>query len=488
MNSIRKGLLAIFYITLTVSCKKYLDVQPKDRLIDAQLFSSKSSIEKALNGIYINLVSDNLYGRNLTVSTVDIMAQYYNIPSGNAFTSAAHYNFQDGSTMQSNISSIWGSAYTAILNINELIQGTSSVSQDVLPADEKALILGEAYGLRAFILFDMLRLFGPVYATDSAVASVPYPTLPATKLSPLIPASQFMDSVTKDLHIADSLLAKDPIIQYGVQPFDLSDISGNFFEARNRRMNYYAVKSLLARAYLYRGDKASALKNALDVIGISEAIFPWTPESVTRPGITNPDRVFSAEIIFGPENTQRDIMYQHYFAASNFQTANYSPSATLLAPLAGNLTTIYEGQDNDYRLRSSWAVDRKADYNFKTFTKYAPLTANNLGVYPVFKNIQPLIRLSELYYIAAECTNDKSYLNTVRANRGLITPIVDDAGISDEITKEYKKEFFGEGQLFFYYKRKNFNSINNGSATTGTITMGKGKYCLPLPLSETQYR
>jgi starch-binding outer membrane protein, SusD/RagB family len=485
MNKIIKGLLAIVSISL-LACNKYLDVQPNDRLIDIQIFTSKSSIEKALNGIYINLVSDNLYGGCLTVSTVDVLAQYYNTPERNRFASSGSYQFLDGSFLQSDISAIWGNAYTNILNINEFIKGTGEATENIISPDEKALLLGEAYGLRAFVLFDMLRLFGPVYAVDSSSETAPYPTQPATRLSPLIPARQFMDSLVNDLGMATSLLAKDPIIQYGIQPFDNTDVSGNFFRARNRRMNYYAVKSLLARVYLYRGDKANALKNALDVITISGSIFPWTPESDSRPGIKNPNRIFSSEIIFGPENTRRDVMHQKYFAASNLRTSAAVAQATLLAPLSANLAAIFENQDNDYRLRSSWTIDQKANYNFKTFIKFAPVTTTSPS--SSGKTIQPLIRLSELYYIAAECSGDRSYLNTVRANRGLIIPIDAGANISDEITKEYRKEFFGEGQLFFYYKRKNFATILSGSSSSSSIPMDKGKYVLPLPLSETQYR
>lgn len=489
-----KGLLAVICFFTSISCNKYLDVQPVDRLLDKQVFSSETSIQKALNGIYISVATSNLYGSLLTATTLDVMAQYYNIPSNNHFVSASRYNYLDGASLQSDMSAIWANTYTAILNANQFIQGVSGVSGDVLLQDEKNILLGEAYGLRAFLCFDMLRLYGPIYSTDSASALVPYPVLPQTASSPLLPANNFIDSVTRDLQTAENLLVKDPIIQYGVQPIDNIDITGNFFKARNRRMNYYAVKSLLARVYLYRGDKTNALQNAMDVIGIAAKVFPWSPETVSRAGISNPDRIFSSEIIFGPENTLRDNLYQNYFAAVNAQSANTANinGATLLAPLSDRLSAIYENQENDYRLRSSWAIDRTAQYNFKTFTKYAPLTADYSGAYLVYRNIQPLIRLSELYYIVAESSNDQvqavSYLNTVRKNRGLVNAVPVTADLTNEITKEYKKEFWGEGQLFFYYKRKNFTAIDDGAASSGSKSMNKSTYVVPLPLGETQYR
>ena len=66
-----------------------------------------------------------------------------------------------------------------------------------------------------------------------------------------------------------------------------------------------------------------------------------------------------------------------------------------------------------------------------------------------------------MYYIAAECAltpkDGVEYLDQVRSHRGLISYALD-RGMSrekldEEIWKEYKKEFIGEGQLWYYYKR-----------------------------------
>ena len=61
-----------------------------------------------------------------------------------------------------------------------------------------------------------------------------------------------------------------------------------------------------------------------------------------------------------------------------------------------------------------------------------------------------------MYLIAAEASGDIRYLETLRANRGYATdPLPAGANLQDEITKEYQKEFIAEGQLFYYYKRRN---------------------------------
>ena len=103
-----------------------------------------------------------------------------------------------------------------------------------------------------------------------------------------------------------------------------------------------------------------------------------------------------------------------------------------------------------------------------------------------------MIRISEMFYIVAETTSDeaeaRACLNQIRRNRGLIafedTEMID---IQKVLKDEYMKEFFGEGQLFYYYKRLNVSTIPAGD-DSGDVTMNEAKYKFPLPDSETDYR
>ena len=106
----------------------------------------------------------------------------------------------------------------------------------------------------------------------------------------------------------------------------------------------------------------------------------------------------------------------------------------------------------------------------------------------------PLMKISEMYYIAAECllngeTKDlgkaREYMNTVREKRGIIIPIpegADEATLETEIQKEYRKEFTCEGQLFYYYKRKMISPIPGTS-----ITLTDKNTMLPYPDVEIDF-
>ena len=78
-----------------------------------------------------------------------------------------------------------------------------------------------------------------------------------------------MNMVIEDLLQAEQLLVNDPIVKYGVKG-NAKDV---FLQDRNLRLNYYAVQGLLARAYLYMGNKERALYYAESVIKIQEENF-----------------------------------------------------------------------------------------------------------------------------------------------------------------------------------------------------------------------
>lgn len=58
---------------------------------------------------------------------------------------------------------------------------------------------------------------------------------------------------------------------------------------------------------------------------------------------------------------------------------------------------------------------------------------------------------------------------------------------SDYIEDEYYREFIGEGQLFFFYKRLAKSSIRSAIEPYDEISFNASDYVLPIPDAETQY-
>ena len=102
----------------------------------------------------------------------------------------------------------------------------------------------------------------------------------------------------------------------------------------------------------------------------------------------------------------------------------------------------------------------------------------------------PLIRLPEMYYIAAECRisgpdkdlgEARSLLQEVRKARAVYEELdadLDEAGLMAQLEKEYRKEFICEGVVFYFYKRLGYEKLPRQS--------DDAVYMLPYPDFEIQ--
>ncbi|GAB3662435.1 RagB/SusD family nutrient uptake outer membrane protein [Echinicola sediminis] len=468
-------------LLLTTACESFLDVKPVDKFLESQVFTTELGTRNAINGIYLSLNNARLYGSDLSVGTIEAMGQRYNLSSqDHSYYEYSVYNYESGN-VKTRFDGIWTNAFVTILNINVALEGLETYP-NTIPKEEMNWTKGELYGLRALLHFDLYRIFGPM-PSDVSSTSLPYYSQPAKEATELLPGEVFLEKVLADLNQAEMLLVGDPIRSEGVLDY-LPELGNEiFFRYRNLRFNYYAVKALQARVNLYAGKYQAALEAAKTVIEDGSEWFTWTEplEVLSQPGA--PNTVFYPEIIFGSHNVNMYGLQRGLFASTLVEN-------TILAPRSNRLEQVYENNAGDYRYISFW--NESGDKSYKTFYKYEQ-PENIDGSAPAFKFVMPLIRLSEMYYIAAEALMEDSpaealgFLNTVREKRGL-SALEEGVDIEEEIMKEYQKELFGEGQLFFYYKRKEIASLENGSHSSANVSMNSSTYVVPLPNSEVEFR
>ncbi|HTJ13732.1 MAG TPA: RagB/SusD family nutrient uptake outer membrane protein [Dinghuibacter sp.] len=466
-----KYIYLLLFVTLC-GCKKYLTVQPEGSYTGPQVFSNEKAIQQALNGLYNLVGSDSLYGGNLSMTTVELLAQQYNNGSysaDNVYNSFEAYSYTNTS-VQAVFENVWQTAYAGILAANVFIsQIDGAAAAGVVTGAHAQQMKGEAIAIRGLLHFDMLRLFGPVFSTGANNPAIPYYTRPDGQTQPILTATQALDSVLADLAQAETLLTGDPVITGGVV------FTPDFYAGyRNQRLNYYAVKGLQARAYLYGGQTSAAHDSALAVLTEGGRWFPWLNYTAIVSNTTSPDRIFSPEVLFGPYNQEMYINFNNYFNAN-------LTAVDILAMQPTRLNNVFEGNQNDYRYTTTWL---NGPNSYRTFFKYADVQ----NTAAPWRYMQPVLRKSELYYIIAETDPNPTVafaaLDSVRYNRGLPN-LAATAVLTTEIKKEYQKEFIGEGQLFFYYKRTNTSTIGLGSSTYLSVAP---VYQVPLPLSETTPR
>jgi len=473
MNNRYIIILLLCGLVITGGCKKFLDVQPQTSYTELQVYSNEKATQQALNGLYLDLASNQLYGANLTTTTVEMMAQRYKprTYSNDPALSVFNYYQYSSSTAQNTFDTLWKQGYSVILAANVFLSKIdNSVNAKVLTAANGNQMKGEAIAIRAMMHFDLLRLFGPLFPQDSASPAIPYYTKADGQSQPILSGGKVMTNVIADLTQAVELLSNDPVITSGIM------LNSSFYTgSRNQRLNYYAVKALLARAYLWEGDRQRAHDAALSVLTDGEKWFPWTSyDAANDPA--DPDRIFSPEVLFSVYNPSLYTNFNLYFSTA-------LSDAYILVPDATRLANVYENNDGDYRYSVSWKVLGKP---YRTFFKYADLSVPALP----WRFLLPIIRKSEMYFILAETDPDQTaalnYLNTARRNRGL-TALNATVNIPAELRKEYQKEFWGEGQLFFYYKRINATGVPDAAYPYDFITVDPA-YVVPLPLSETTTR
>ncbi len=476
----KKCIYIIAAMVCLSGCSGWLDVKPYDEMAEEDLLSTENGFIRLLNGIYIEMNRDMLYGGALSVEMIELMGGAYVIGTGNSvwgnYSDISKYKYGT-EYWRARLSETWNKTYSLILNCNLLLADIDG-KKSLFSGDNYNIIKGEALALRAMLHFDMLRIFGPVYSRNPEALSIPYYTSYTIVPEDLLSASSVAAKVAGDLREARILLSSDPVITEGVRMEGPADGSSNFLYYRNIRLNYYAVTALLARASLYFGDKKSAFAYSNEVIGaLNKGIFSFVDRALVTGSPDDPDRIFSSEVIFALSHARRNELFKNYYDPSRIPNFVFRIDGDLFSKLIfGGSDT--GGSQDDYRCRVNWIATGSNRY----FYKYS-----DMADYGNIRNTMiPMIRMGEMYLIAAESCSETlndglSYVNTLRSKRGVSNLSV----LNQELLQyEYIRELYGEGQLFFMYKRM-FSPVLISATASKNPQPSDEIFVVPLPDTET---
>lgn len=467
-------------MTLTgTSCSDWLDV-PLDGTIEAdKMYEDETGFAEGLAGIYSQMTNSWAYGTYM-VTVPDAMAQYWMLPAGTEkLYPVKHFNYshEDAENVQFYI---WNNLYTSIASTN-LLLGKCSGKEKM---KHYGIIRGEALGIRAYIHLDLLRLFGPRDLT-STTPCIPYRTEFNNQTVAPMPASEVLACAEKDLLEAHDLLADDPIKTVGRINVNLENANTEFSEKfRGCRMNYYAVCGELARLYMLKGDKQKAAQYAQEVIDATDVFHLYKANETAGDFLWQSELVFS---LYMGSNMTSSIGAQ--------LGANGGASSSQLATSVGMLQNMFlnngEGVADDYRYSSAmWAS--VSGLEGKVSRKYY-WASNSFPTNSSVQAVVPMIRLTEMYYIVAEANATqpdngitRTLLNDVRKSRN-VPELRRDSYSSDElqemIVDEARRDFVGEGQMFYMYKRLNHDILTEN----GVIKANDVPWQWPRPKTEDQY-
>ena len=318
---------------------------------------------------------------------------------------------------------IWLNMYQTIANINSLLSYIETNGQNIITEGYHDLIKGEALGLRAFLHFDLLRMYGPVYKNNPTAQRIAYRTEFNREPKAMQPSNVVVDSVISDLKKAELLLTgTDPLnFEFPIyEEYNRTEMADDvFLSLRHKRMNLYAVKAMLARVYLFAGDKTNAERYANEVIESGYFNLVGDASDVLR----------SKEIIF---SVYVDDFDQQVTEITNGGTYYISDEEFL-----NEIFDVANDGTNDLRIREGVGFDYGT--NGITMRKY-----KQENLWASTEGTVVLIRLSEMYYILAECADSSeeaaACLNEVRTNRGVDMIVCTEDNRLDEIEKEYRNK------------------------------------------------
>lgn len=466
---------SIIYVAILVlafsSCNKYLDVAPKSSIPEEEMFSSEIGFRQALTGVYSMIASRALYGDNLSMGFVSALAQNYNTSGTGTeplFVPTRNYDYSSEQVL-AYTKQIWSAGYNGIAATNNIIK-FADLNKRLLTEEVYQQVLGEAFALRAFLHFELVRMFAPSYSQGASATAIPYKTAVDQYSVKPSTVEQVLAFALEDLNKAESLLVK-------------SDPIRNNTLDRRYKMNYYAVKGIQARIYLYGGNTTDAYKAAKEVVDSGK--FPFVSKSSVAAAAGTKDRLFREELIFAIRNRELKT-----WAEDKYFTFWASIDYRLTRPDA-DLRSIYEystvGQD-DIRYRNLFEDNQ----GFKFPSKFWQTSTTTIDSLRLDQTV-PVVRMSEMRYIIAETAPTAQealdVLNTVRLARTVLAlpsnaDNLDRNFIQNEITKEYQKEMYAEGQLFFYYKRLNLNMV---PFTPEKLVFDPKFYVLPVPQDELEF-
>lgn len=486
-------MLLLLVLSLS-SCKKWLDLQPETEIAKDELFKTQEGFQEAINGIYTHCTDGALYGNELSFGFLDVMAQNYSFESYNDgwnYIPTSQFKYKNEYFIERS-DRVWAGLYKGIVNANLILENIDK-DKTIFTDNNYGVIKGEALALRAYLHFDLFRMYGS-YAAASKTG-IPYVSTYSNKVTALSSADEVMNNVLTDLEAAkallrtsDSILSPGYLVNYPLVRDSSTERSARslFHQNRRHRLNYYAVCGELARAYLYKGDKPNALLNAEEVIRSNK--FAWTSQTqflhVDNKEI---DRIGYKELIFAWQiNKRKDEV-----------TTRFEGSSGKFNILEDPLKFIYESGGSgsvggeDLRLKQWFQPIGDKRYNLIKYMRN-PNARDEDSTGNKHPLMAPAIRLSEMHYIAAEAIYESNpakaleYLTKVRNVRGIGTPLQVSSyeQMIQELLKDARKEWFGEGQLFYMYKRLNRGIVGQ----VGSLTPpSKEVFILPLPNNEIEF-
>lgn len=497
-HSTAKLTVGVALVCSVSSCSDWLDVKSDMVEREKDIFTSYAGYQSALAGCYTSMGNRSIYGEKLTMNDIEQLACLWSEPNRSNYETLynLYHHDYDNDEVRDVVEAVYGGLYNVVVQANMIINNIDNdgVIQD---PQARAVVKAEAYAIRAFCHFDVLRLFGQVPNNAQKKISLPYAEKGSiSELPAYYDYDSFVKKIEGDLKVAEDLLKdNDPIMEYSygqlnqndINPADLED---DFLEYRRFRMNYWAVRALKARMYLYIGDTAKAYTEAMAVINATlndEKVVELSGVSDTNFGYF----ALPSECLFAL--SQSKLIDYSISVLGGSRTDQVRDGQLHVTNNMLNQLFADQGTGSNNRYLQVWNKDAANNQGIKmpTIRKYYYdannyTSSNSVSILRTQLQLIPMLRLSEIYLIAMETTTNLTEANTlykeymVSHNVNVTTDFASLDDVRAEMVNEYRREFYGEGVMFYVYKRMGTKNMQFNLRED----MSEELYALPLPESE----
>lgn len=461
-NIFKTTILSVIFLFSLSSCNDALDIVQDGELNGETTFLNVSDLDKYLNGaVYSSMdISNNMF---LSAQITDELGIG---PQNSELALSAHQFYLD--VTNGPTSGIWLGNYTTINRVNRLIAGSKSITPSTSNQAQYNNILAQGRLIRAFSYFTLLSYFSTDMKDPNALGVIlvdEVPTIDAAKQR--VKNGDVFALIDSDIAFAEANLSLTG---------DYTRITKNFLNA------------FKARYYLYRGmytQAKTAAQAAITASGLS--LTPATPvptgtpaqggtwhQSLNSYSSTNPyvkmwndsspgENLF---VLSRPATQGWANIGSLFFANSS------SLSGSVLYDMGRKTFNLYNSIAGDIRRYAYIDPTATINANYATISNYRALDVLVIDKYPgkytntqALRNDLKVFRLSEMYFILAECAVEASDYNTaaalikqVRDARNYLGAVSLPVYTSKQqayvdILLERRKELFLEGHRYLDLKR-----------------------------------
>jgi len=448
------------------SCSDFLELEPEYLANESSFYQTEEDFETAMIGNYSAL--QNIYDASLlrlTELTTDNAYIQWTSPTASEF----ECDEMRLSSANTETNSVWNLSFKTIVRCNTVLDRLEGAE---INETLKTQFQGEAYFLRAFNYFNLVRLFGDLPLIEGVFNS---PDEISTFDMTRRPISEIYDLIISDLLQANSLL----------QGFELS----------KSHASSGAAQALLGKVYLTQKSYPEAITTLKSVIDSGEYILQDDYGTMfTNNNDELPESIFEIKYISG--NIGEGNGFSGLFTPPSFNAAIFPGNMNGSGRIIPTLDVRASYEENDLRrelsIKDSLLLLDGTYEQLQYGLKFVDFTVGLQGDGGI--NFTPL-RYADVLLMYAEALNESDrtnegypFINAVRGRAGLS----DLTNLSKEefalaLEQERRVEFLSEGQRWFDLARtgRTIEVLNSYFQSIGSsFSVTQEELLMPLPQRE----